>query len=194
MRRTAHLSDDQILGLCLDEVASPSTRAHVETCSACAARQTELSRLLADVSATTRAEADAAFSPQHLQRQQARILQRIERIGRTATIVSFPAGHARSVPPARPRSGMRWVAGAAAAGLIIGLLAGEYRREVWLVNPAAGAFSAGPQTVSNLQAVSAAMSEEEFLSRLELVIDGTGGPTLQPLHDLTPLVWEVAAQ
>ena len=37
------------------------------------------------------------------------------------------------------------------------------------------------------------MSEEEFLGRLEMAIDGTGGTTLQPLHDLTPLAWEVSA-
>ena len=41
---------------------------------------------------------------------------------------------------------------------------------------------------------SAPLSEEEFLDRLEAAIDGAGGSSLRPLHDLTPLVWEVAAQ
>jgi hypothetical protein len=44
------------------------------------------------------------------------------------------------------------------------------------------------------QAVSTSMSEEEFLGRLEIAIEGTGGSALRPLDDLTPLVWEVAAQ
>jgi hypothetical protein len=38
------------------------------------------------------------------------------------------------------------------------------------------------------------MTEEEFLGRLEVAIEGTGGSALRPLDDLTPLVWEVAAQ
>jgi hypothetical protein len=88
---------------------------------------------------------------------------------------------------------MRWIAGAAAAGLVIGLLAGHLAHDL----PTAGASPAvqadGPLETAALQAVSANVSEEEFLGRLELAIDGAGGSALRPLHELTPLVWEVPA-
>jgi hypothetical protein len=89
---------------------------------------------------------------------------------------------------------MRWIAGAAAAGLVIGLLAGHFAHDL----PAGGALpasqAAGTPAAARLQAVSTTMSEEEFLGRLEVAIEGTSGSALRPLDDLTPLVWEVAAQ
>jgi hypothetical protein len=37
------------------------------------------------------------------------------------------------------------------------------------------------------------LSEEEFLGQMELALESTSGATLEPLHEMTPLVWEVAA-
>jgi hypothetical protein len=53
---------------------------------------------------------------------------------------------------------------------------------------------ASPAAAAFQQVVSTTLSEEEFLGRLEVAIEGTGGSALRPLDDLTPLVWEVAAQ
>ena len=39
--------------------------------------------------------------------------------------------------------------------------------------------------------ISTAVSEEEFLSQIEIAIDGPAAAALQPLDDLTPLPWEV---
>ena len=64
----------------------------------------------------TTAEADAAFSDERLAKQRARILQRLEQEGRPGRVITFPAAHTQR-PPLRARPGMRWVAGAAAAGL-----------------------------------------------------------------------------
>jgi hypothetical protein len=49
-----------------------------------------------------------------------------------------------------------------------------------------------PETMA-MQAVSTTLSEEELLGRLEIAVDAAGGSTLQPLHELTPLAWEVSA-
>ena len=88
---------------------------------------------------------------------------------------------------------MRWIAGAAAAGLVIGLLAGHLAHDLPTAGSSLASQAGGPPEAAVLQAVSATVSDEEFLGRLELAIDGAGGSALRPLHELTPLVWEVAA-
>jgi hypothetical protein len=188
MRRYQHLSDDRLIEVSLDRAPNVTEREHLVACSACAARQADLSQLLAATTSAAEAEADAVFSPDRLARQKTRILQRLEQEGRPGKVVTFPAGHLRQPRPLRARPGMRWVAGAAAAGVFIGMLAGHYAPVL-----RQGALApVGPEAVT-LQSVSTTMSEEEFLGRLEMAIDGTGGATLRPLHDLTPLAWEVSA-
>ena len=88
---------------------------------------------------------------------------------------------------------MRWIAGAAAAGLVIGLLAGHLVHDLPTAGVSPALQAGGPREAAAPQAVSANVSEEEFIGRLELAIDGAGGSALRPLHELTPLVWEVTA-
>jgi len=88
---------------------------------------------------------------------------------------------------------MRWIAGAAAAGLVIGLLAGHLAHDLPTAGVSPASQAGGPPEAATLQVVSTTLSEEEFLGRLEMAIDGAGGSALRPLHDLTPLVWELAA-
>ena len=192
MTRHPHLSDDRLIEVSLDRSPSVTEREHLGACSVCAARRADLSQLLVATTSAAVAEADAAFTPERLARQKTRILQRLEQEGRPGKVVTFPAGHMHQPRPLRARPGMRWVAGAAAAGVFIGMLAGHYAP---MLQPDARQSSfapASPEAVT-VQSVSTTMSEEEFLGRLEMAIDGTGGTTLQPLHDLTPLAWEVSA-
>jgi hypothetical protein len=192
MMRHPHLSDDRLIEVCLDQASAASERQHLESCAECEERRASLARLLADASGVARAEADAVFTPERLGRQHARILQRVEQEARLGRVISFPAGQGQRPSLLRVRPGMRWVAGAAAAGLVIGLLAGHLAHDL----PAGGVLPAsqGTPAAASLQAVSTTMSEEEFLGRLEVAIEGTSGSALRPLDDLTPLVWEVAAQ
>ena len=194
MMRHPHLSDDRLIDVCLDRAPAAIERQHLERCHACEERRASLARLLADASEVARAEADAVFTPERLSRQHARILQRVEQEARLGRIISFPAGHGQGLTMLRARPGMRWVAGAAAAGLVIGLLAGHLAHDL----PAGGALPASraaeTPAAASLQAVSTTMSEEEFLGRIEVAIEGTSGSALRPLDDLTPLVWEIAAQ
>jgi hypothetical protein len=195
MMRHSHLSDDRIIDVCLDRVPAAIERQHLETCAVCEGRRANLARLLADVSDIARAEADTVFTPERLSRQRAHILQRLEQAARHGRVISFPAAQGQGPTLLRARPGMRWVAGAAAAGLVIGLLAGHFAHDLPAGIALPPASQAGrPETRATLQAVSTTMSEEEFLGRLEVAIEGTSGSALRPLDDLTPLVWEVAAQ
>ncbi len=159
----------------------------------------EIAALLAEYSAAVTAEADAAFPAERLARQQARILQRLEQEGRPGKVIAFPAGHAHEAPPLRARPGMRWIAGAAAAGLIIGVVAGHLTHD--FSNRATGRApqiaavrpDSGMETVT-LRAVSTTLSEEEFLGQLEMAIEGNRSASLQPLDELTPRVWEIASR
>lgn len=192
MTRRPHLSDDRLIEVSLDRSPSATEREHLSACSECTARRADLSQLLAATTSVAVAEADAVFTPERLARQKTRILLRLEQEGRPGKVVTFPAGHVHAPRPLRTRPGMRWVAGAAAAGVFIGIIAGHYAP---VFRPGTGQPSFVPVRSEpvTLQTVSTTMSEEEFLGRLEMAIDGTSGTTLQPLHDLTPLAWEVSA-
>ena len=73
---------------------------------------------------------------------------------------------------------------------MIGLLAGHLAHDLPTAGVSPALQAGGPLEAA---AVSANVSEEKFLGRLELAIDGAGGSALRPLHELTPLVWEVTA-
>jgi hypothetical protein len=190
-----HLSDERLIDACLADAADAADaaeRQHLDRCPACEERRIGIVQLLRDVSDAAAAETDVLFPADRLARQRARVLQRIEREGRPARLISFPAvGPAERLPRTRPAA--RWIAGAAAAGLMIGLLAGQLVRMRPNGTGVPVAIDQRP-AVSALQVISATMSEDEFLSRLEIAVEGTSGASLQPLDDLTPRVWEVAAQ
>jgi hypothetical protein len=157
----------------------------------------ELARLLGEHRESVNAEADAAFPADRLARQQGRILARIEHEGRPGRVIAFPAGHAPVPAALRARPGMRWVAGAAAAGLLIGVLAGQFTYDFSTSDRArvAQVVASRPDAgAPALRAVSTTLSEEEFLGQLELAIEGIRPDSLQPLDEMTPRVWEIAAR
>ena len=192
--RHPHLSDDRLIDVCLDRAPAAIERQHLERCDGCEGRRANIARLLADVSDIARAEADVVFTAERLSRQHARILQRVEQEGRSGRVISFPAWHGQRPTLLRARPGMRWVAGAAAAGMVIGLLAGQLAHNLQTDGARPASQAVVRPAAATLQAVSTTMSEEEFLGRLEVALEGTSGSALRPLDDLTPLVWEVAAQ
>jgi hypothetical protein len=188
-----HLSDERLIDVCFEEPVADTDRQHLAACSTCEERRAVIAHVLDDVTAAGALEADARFSDERLARQRARILQRIEREGRPAQLISFPAVHSGERTQ-RSRPATRWIAGAAAAGLIIGLIAGQLVRVLPGSSRARSSIVMQAPTVSALQAIPATLSEDEFLGRLEMVVEGSSGASLRPLDDLTPRVWEVAAQ
>ena len=189
-----HLSDDRLIEVCLHHAPGVTEQQHLATCEACQPRRSSLARLLDDTADVAAAEADALFTDERLSRQRAHILQRVEQESRHGQLISFPHGHATSPTLLRVRPASRWIAGAAAAGLFIGLLAGHLTHDFTAGRVLPAQRGLATPATATIQAVSTSMSEEEFLGRLEIAIEGTGGSALRPLDDLTPLVWEVAAQ
>ena len=193
MTRHSHLSDDQLAEVCLRTTPAEAEPPHLEDCPLCKARRADLERLLAEVTDVARADADSVFGPERLDRQRSRILSRVEQEVPHGRLISFPSGYKHAPEPPRRRPERQWIASAAAAGLVIGLLGGHFAQVLPTLRTSPSSQASQPIAAAPLQAGLPSVSEEEFLSRLELAIEGAGGSALRPLHELTPLVWEVPA-
>lgn len=96
---------------------------HVGGCASCAARFDAICRDLDGAAVVSAEAADAAFTPERLLLQRERILRRLDSQG--AKVLAFPAADAPGGPLSSSRPMLRWVAVAAAAGLLVGLFAGR---------------------------------------------------------------------
>ena len=196
-----HLPDDRLIELCMLDAASATEEHHLSACARCDARRVRLQRLLDEVSDTATAAADAAFPPERLARQQARILAHLQHEGRPARVIAFPAGQAQHEPMVsrtRPRS--RWIAGAAVAGLVVGVIAGRFGHDYTFARPGAASVIVArtaeqPElrdgSIATIQEITASISDDEFLNQLEMAIDEPAAAALQPLDELTPVAWDV---
>ncbi|HTI43379.1 MAG TPA: hypothetical protein VL693_16245 [Vicinamibacterales bacterium] len=198
--RAEHLTDDRLIELSTLEAPSATEQRHLSACARCDARRVRLQRLLEDVSDAATAAADAAFPPERLARQQSRILARLLHEGRPARVIAFPAGHTQPEPVAartRPRS--RWIAAAAVAGLVVGVIAGRFGHDYSFSRPARVIVAhtaeqpelRAPGSTGTIREVTASISEDEFLNQLEMAIDSPAAAALQPIDDLTPRAWDV---
>jgi hypothetical protein len=185
-----HLTDDQLIAACVDRAAPPVEAAG---CPACEQRRLEIVTLLDEVSGVAGAAADAAFPPERLVRQQTRILQRLEQQGRLGRVLAFPLGQAQRASLLRPRPVRRWVAGAAAAGLLIGMVAGHMAHEF----PPFRAPVADRQATLTRPAplsrpvAAATISDDEFLLEIERAVGSSGPAALRRMDAMTPVAWEV---
>lgn len=123
-------------------------RAHLRDCSECRTRYAEFTGWLDGLRADATAEADDAFPPERLAAQQAQILRRLEMVGRPARVIAFPrfAGPISTQHHGR----QRWIAAAAAAGLVVGIGLGrlvDFHRP--LAEP--DGFASGPQIARTAQ-------------------------------------------
>jgi hypothetical protein len=106
------------------ETGQPSTDPHLNTCEECQARYAAFTEWMDGLRSDALAEADEVFTADRLAAQQAQVMRRLEALERPARVIAFPKF---SRPAAAPqRHVQRWVASAAAAGLIIGLAAGQF--------------------------------------------------------------------
>jgi len=125
--RRGHLSEDALV----EAWYAGTHPAHLDSCDLCAERALEVSRWLEQTRELGVSEADAAFPAERLAAQQSQILRKLEQLDRPAKLLSFPR-----VSPAAPaqhiemvghdhRVSSRWIAAAAAAGLILGVIGGR---------------------------------------------------------------------
>ena len=199
--RADHLSDDRLIELSLLEAPSATEQQHLSACARCDARRVRMQRLLDEVSDTATVAADAAFPPERLERQHSRILARLLREGRPARVIAFPAGQTQpetGVSRTRPRS--RWIAAAAVAGLVVGVIAGRFGHEYSFNRPAARVIVAhaaeqpqlrAPGTAVPIQEATVSISEDEFLDQLETAVESPAAAALQPIDELTPTAWDI---
>jgi hypothetical protein len=147
------------------------------------------------VSAALVAEADAVFPDERLDRQRARILQRIDQDGRPGRVIAFPASQGRTATSLlHTSSSSRWVAAAAVVAFIAGVVAGQRLPNQFHFGPVqhvAVSRTAPEPTGTTLRASSPlAPSDDEFLGEVEMAAESRPA-VLRHLDALTPRAWDV---
>ena len=156
-------------------------------------------QLVQRVTAALNAEADAAFPDERLNRQHARILQRVDQDGRPGRVIAFPAGQHRmptSLLQTSPTT--RWVAAAAALAFVAGVAAGQRLPTEFRLSPASQISSSRPATPeatgTTLRASTPLVpSDDEFLGELEIAAQSRPA-VLRHLDALTPRAWDEVGQ
>jgi anti-sigma factor RsiW len=187
-----HLSDDQLIDLCVSATgAGAEESAHLAVCPTCDTRRLSIVEILADLDAAADVNTDAAFPPDKLERQQARILQRVDQDGRPGRVITFPAYQAPdTLLRSRPR--VRWAAAAAAAAFVFGLFAGLFAHNLAGDTERPSAAVTVDRSQAPLRAVSTTFSEDEFLGQVEVAATQNGPVALRPLDAMTPRAWDVS--
>lgn len=124
-----HLDDDDCadvwsarLALGTQESDRPA-ESHLRKCAQCRARYSDFTSWIDSLRTDAHYEADEAFTRERLTTQQAQIFRRLESLEHPARIIAFPR-FARPVS-VQPGGGRRWIAAAAAVGLITGVGLGQ---------------------------------------------------------------------
>jgi hypothetical protein len=196
--RGAHPDEASLVVAALDPGATPGedVARHLATCRRCRAVADRAVSLLAEARAQAEHDADEVFTEAVLDRQRAHVMRRLEQNGHPARVLPFPAPSLAF--PGTSQVVRRWVAAAAAAGLLVGALAGRFvtlRQEGRLAPVAAPAMAtAAPrsQAAPAAAAVTTAddrSGDEAFLVELEVARSPRIEP-LQALDAMTPRINE----
>ena len=134
------------------------------------------------------AEADAHFDERTLEAQRHKILARIANLGHTAKVIRFPlASHIEAPGSSHNR---RWIA-AAAAGLIIGVLGGQF---VHLLPSSTRRLAPASETIGPASGPSASMlptlvtysPDDGLLDEVDFAVQVRSAAELRALDELTP--------
>jgi hypothetical protein len=163
--------------------------AHIQACTQCRARYGAFTEWLADARVEAIGEADHLFPAERLATQQARIVRRLETLERPARVIAFP-GFAQPAAVVR-HAPQRWIAAGLAAGLIVGLGAGElldFRRSFQNASAGQAVSSISHNARGALQPITLS-SDDAFLSDdSEAASTSPSVEALQALDALTPRV------
>lgn len=191
-----HPADDLLVALYFgdadgDADEQRSARQHLHGCEACTWRYAELVAPLEKLRADAASEADEIFTPARLEAQRLAIRERIESGARASRVVPFPARTTNIDRAVIARPMFRWIAAAAAAGLLVGVSAGRF---ISLDYPGSGGSSSpavartvAPQGGSTVPAVARPDSTDEaFLTEVEAAVSRHRIRALTALDELTP--------
>jgi hypothetical protein len=190
--KRAHLSDDRLIEICLADTVMPIDEPHLRDCQRCESRRVALAATLGDVTACVIDEADEAFSADQLARQHARIMRQVDRLGRPARVIAFPAGHAPDAARPTVRRVRRWIAatGAVAVAFLVGVFTEHLTHQL----PAGGRpetrMASRVTDAVVTRTVAASLSDDELLGQIEAAVDSAGPAVLRPLDALTPRAWD----
>lgn len=192
--RRGHLSEDALV----DAWYSGTHHAHMDTCEICADRAIEVSRWLEQTRDLGVAEADAAFPAERLAAQQSQIFRKLEQLDRPSKLLLFP-GVATTVAAttATPldhnehhRVSSRWIAAAAAAGLLLGVIGG--RLSVWQPSSSATRAATAAPIVPAPQSPETTPRAQDPNDAADLLLDSDSTQSqirsLSAIDTLTPTV------
>ena len=205
--RLPHLQDDSLTDCYFaerrGEALDPPAAEHLADCQSCAERYAEFERFMTSLRDEADAELDTWFPADRLRAQQHEIARRLESIGRAARVISFPGRIAARRTPSSSRRAARWIAGAAAAGLFVGVAAGTffdfgYRFEFGMrgrhnVAQRSVREKGGSTLPARMATAPAVTSEADdmFMSALDLALDRPHTSELVAFDALTPHVREI---
>ena len=196
-----HVTDADLITLWTDsrlgDAPPTAAGAHVRACAACRTRLTALTSWVDSLRTDARQEADEAFPRERLVAQQAQILRRLEAMERPARVLAFP--RFTKAISARDAGRHRWIAAAAAAGLVVGIglgqtfhLGGPQRvadTQVRVVTP--DRTSRGGLMLTPISG----RSDEMFLYDPEPSLSSERIPeSLRSLHEITPSARDYTAR
>jgi hypothetical protein len=119
--RGGHLSEQALI----EAVMTGERPLHLERCESCAGRAVHLGRWLDEVRATGLEAAETAFPPERLAAQQQQILRKLEQLDTPTRVIAFPSQPVFQREPGGRRVAAGWVAVAAAAGIVVGVVSGQ---------------------------------------------------------------------
>jgi hypothetical protein len=191
-----HPADDRLIALYFGDAEGTadedrSVRQHVHGCETCTWRYAELTAPLGRLRADAASEADEIFTASRLDAQRTAIHERLEQGARASRVIPFPASRPTLDRAVIARPMFRWVAAAAAAGLLVGVSAGRFLRLDGgfdaSARPVARQAVAVPQPVRTVEAVSEnSAADEAFLSEVDAAVSRQRIAALSALDDLTP--------
>jgi len=202
---SGHLKDDHLFEYYLATRAGDGldlrAAEHLADCGDCVARYDEMVAFMDQTRADAEAEADEAFPAERLRVQQQQILRRLEHVHRSARVITFPSREVSAGSRAVAHMTPRWLAGAAAAGLFIGVAVGGYLAPERFRNTTAPqavevpAMSVQqrptPATVRVGNTETDAPDDDAFLIELELALARPHTRELLPFDAMTPHVRDV---
>lgn len=165
---------------------------HLGRCAACDARYTEVRAAFDGAREAALDEAEAACTPERLDRQRERILRQIDGLSGNTRVLPFPAVAQGARRSGEHRVLARWVAAAAVIGLMVGLTAGRLLDLGGsTANPGvqrqASAVQSAPRGVAAIRPASAdsLLTEDQFLSELELATSAPRAAELRAIYAFT---------
>jgi hypothetical protein len=140
--------------------------------------------------AAAHAEADAHFDDRALEVQRHRILDRLAHLGQSARVIRFPVAPQNLRPTAVVSR--RWISVSAAAGLLLGVLSGQFVH-FFPRSTSRPVASTAPAITTNSPAAAPAFApllvsapDDGLLGEIEVAVRFRSATELQVLDELTP--------